>query len=93
MRNSPTAAEATLRRLIARTNRCHSGARWRDELTGDIENIAVASTADGHTRRIHPCWLRDLVAQGEFRYCVAGEIAAWYLLERLTARGPVASVN
>ena len=37
--------------------------------------------------RIHPCWLRYVVAQGEFKSCVADEIEAWHLLEQLT--GPV----
>ena len=40
-----------------------------------------------HMLRIHPCWLRYVVAQGEFQCCVADEIEAWYLLEHLTAEG------
>ncbi len=46
----------------------------------------------GHVLRIHPCWLRYVVAQGEFQCCVADEIEAWYLLEKLTTEGPVAIV-
>ena len=44
----------------------------------------MASGVGGHTLRIHPCWLRYVVAQDEFTACVADEIEAWYLLDRLT---------
>jgi len=91
MTNSLTAAETKLRCLIERTNRHHVGARWHYELTSEVDNIAVASTERSHTLRIHPCWLRYVVAQGEFRICVADEIEAWYLLDRLTADEPVTS--
>jgi hypothetical protein len=89
MTNSITMAEAMVRRLIARANLVHVGANWRYELTSEVDNIEVASEPRGQTLRIHPCWLRYVVAQGEFQCCVADEIEAWYLLERLTAEGPV----
>jgi hypothetical protein len=89
MTNSITVAEAMVRRLIARANCAHVGARWSYELTSEVDNIEVVSGEGGHTLRIHPCWLRYVVAQGEFECCVADEIEAWYLLERLTAQGPV----
>ena len=44
-----------------------------------------------HTLRIHPCWLRYVVSQGDFESCVADEIEAWYLLEHLT--GEVTTVS
>ena len=87
MTNSLQAAEAKVRRLIGRANRSHGGSHWDYELTSDVDNIEVVSTSEGHTLRIHPCWLRYVVGQGEFRCCVSDEIEAWYLLERLTAEG------
>jgi len=54
-------------------------------LTSDVDNIEVATEPGTHTLRIHPCWLRYVVAQGDFKSCVADEIEAWYLLEQLTA--------
>jgi hypothetical protein len=89
MTNSITVAEAKVRRLIARANLAHVGANWTYELTSEVDNIEVASWPRGQVLRIHPCWLRYVVAQGEFQCCVADEIEAWYLLERLTAQGPV----
>ena len=89
MTNSITVAEARVQRLIARTNCAHVGARWDYELTSEVDNIEVVSGPRSHTLRIHPCWLRYVVAQGEFQCCVADEIEAWYHLERLTAEGPV----
>ena len=89
MTNSITVAEAMVRRLITRANLAHVGARWSYELTSEVDNIDVASGRRGQTLRIHPCWLRYVVAQGEFQSCVGDEIEAWYLLERLTAEGPV----
>ena len=89
MTNSITVAEARVQRLIARANRAHVGARWSYELTSEVDNIEVVSGPRSHTLRIHPCWLRYVVAQGEFQCCVADEIEAWYELERLTAEGPV----
>ena len=53
----------------------------------------MASRGGTHTLRIHPCWLRYVVAQGEFQACVADEIAAWYLLEHLTGEVPVVTVR
>jgi len=81
-------AEDMVRHLIAETNRSHLGTSWRYELTSEVDNIEVVSAGDTRTLRIHPCWLRYVVAQGEFKSCVADEIEAWYLLARLT--GPVA---
>jgi hypothetical protein len=89
MTNSLHVAEGMVRRLIARANRSHPGARWRYELTSEVDNIEVESASWAHTLRIHPCWLRYVVAQGDFQYCVADEIEAWYLLDRLTAEGPI----
>ncbi|HEX4128070.1 MAG TPA: hypothetical protein VHX67_10865 [Acidimicrobiales bacterium] len=89
MTNSLNVAEGMVRRLIATANRSHPEARWRYVLTSEVDNIEVESTSWAHTLRIHPCWLRYVVAQGEFQYCVADEIEAWYLLDRLTAEGPV----
>ena len=81
-------AEDMVRHLIAETNRSHLGTSWRYELTSEVDNIEVVSARDTRTLRIHPCWLRYVVAQGEFKSCVADEIEAWYLLARLT--GPTA---
>ena len=81
-------AEELVRYLIAETNRSHVETSWRYELTSEVDNIEVVSARDTRTLRIHPCWLRYVVAQGEFKSCVADEIEAWYLLARLT--GPVA---
>jgi hypothetical protein len=89
MTNSLKAAETKVRRLIARTNRSHGAGAWSYELTSEVDNIEVVSGRWAHTLRIHPCWLRYVVAQGEFQCCVADEIEAWYLLDRLTAEGPV----
>ena len=78
-------AEQMVKHLIADANRSHFEASWRYELTSDVDNIEVATGPGVHTLRIHPCWLRYVVAQGDFKSCVADEIEAWYLLERLTA--------
>ena len=92
MTNSLKAAEGKVRGLIARANRAHRGATWSYELTSEVDNIEVVSGPCGHVLRIHPCWLRYVVAQGEFQCCVADEIEAWYLLEKFTTEGPVAIV-
>ena len=89
MTNSITVAEAMVRSLIARANCAHVGAHWTYELTSEVDNIEVVSGSGSQTLRVHPCWLRYVVAQGEFKCCVADEIEAWYLLGRLTAEGPV----
>ncbi|HEX4434799.1 MAG TPA: hypothetical protein VH012_08210 [Acidimicrobiales bacterium] len=89
MTNSLKAAEAKVRRLIAGTNRAHGAGTWSYELTSEVDNIEVVSGTWTHTLRVHPCWLRYVVAQGEFQCCVADEIEAWYLLDCLTAEGPV----
>ena len=77
-------AEEMVRHLIAETNRSHAETPWRYELTSDVDNIEVAPAGGTRTLRIHPCWLRYVVAQREFQSCVADEIEAWYLLARLT---------
>ncbi len=89
MTNSLEAAEGMVRRLIAAANDAHGAAAWSYELTDEVDNIAVVSGPRAHTLRIHPCWLRYVVAQGEFQCCVADEIEAWYLLQRLTTESPV----
>ncbi len=90
MTSSMKTAEQMVVALIERTNRSHDEASWDYELTSDVDNIEVASGVGSHTLRIHPCWLRYVVAQGEFTTCVAEEIEAWYLLDRLTGHVAVA---
>jgi hypothetical protein len=93
MKNSLKAAETMVRYLVARANRAHGAGTWSYELTSEVENIEVVpGHATALTLRVHPCWLRYVVAQGEFKCCVADEIEARYLLERLTAEAPVAHV-
>jgi hypothetical protein len=89
MTQSLRAAEFMVEQLIAKANRSHTEATWSYELTSEVDNIEVVSGIGTHTLRIHPCWLRYVVAQGEFASCVADEIEAWYLLNRLT--GPVSA--
>jgi hypothetical protein len=84
MTHSLSDAEQMVRQLIEDTNRSHFEAPWRYELTSDVDNIEVATDGGGNTLRIHPCWLRYVVAQGDFKSCVADEIAAWRLLAQLT---------
>jgi hypothetical protein len=79
-------AEEMVRDLIAETNRSHLDTTWRYELTSDVDNIAVTSEAGAHTLRVHPCWLRYVVAQGDFKSCVADEIEAYYLLHHLVGQ-------
>ncbi len=79
-------AEQMVRDLIAEANRTHLDADWRYELTSDVDNIAVTSGPGGHTLRVHPCWLRYVVSQGDFKSCVADEIEAYYLLALLTGQ-------
>ena len=90
MTNSLESAERMLTDLIDSTNRSHGEATWSYELTSDVDNIDVVRGPGTRTLRVHPCWLRYVVGQGEFRSCVADEIEAWYLLDRLT--GPVPTV-
>ena len=92
MTSSLKSAEEMVEHLIASANRSHGAASWEYELTSDVGNIEVTSRGRTHTLRIHPCWLRFVVAQGEFQACVADEIAAWYLLEHLTGEAPVVTV-
>ncbi len=88
MTDSLEAARQMVEKLIATANRVHRGAKWSYELTSEVDNIEVRSQpARARILRIHPCWLRYVVAQGEFKSCVADEIEAWHLLEQLT--GPV----
>jgi hypothetical protein len=86
MTHSLSEAEQMVRQLIEDTNRSQfEESRWRYELTSDVDNIEVATENGTNTLRIHPCWLRYVVAQGDFKSCVADEIAAWRLLAHLTA--------
>jgi hypothetical protein len=77
-------AEQMVVHLIAETNRNHYESQWSYELTSDVSNIEVVTGLGTKTLRIHPCWLRYVVSQGDFKSCVADEIEAWYLLARLT---------
>jgi hypothetical protein len=79
-------AEQMVRDLIAETNRAHLDANWYYELTSDVDNIDVTSEGSAHKLRVHPCWLRYVVSQGDFKSCVADEIDAYYLLAQLTAQ-------
>ncbi|HWD54377.1 MAG TPA: hypothetical protein VG346_04605 [Acidimicrobiales bacterium] len=81
---SLSSAEQMVRQLIADANSSRFDASWRYEITSDVDNIEVARDNGGNVLRIHPCWLRYVVAQGDFKSCVADEIEAWYLLARLT---------
>ena len=75
MTRSLKVAEQMVTELIAAANRTHTEATWRYELTSEVDNIEVVSRGAGtHTLRIHPCWLRYVIAQGEFQSCVADEI-------------------
>jgi hypothetical protein len=84
MTQSLSNAEQMVRQLISDANSSHFEATWRYEITSDVDNIEVARDDGANVLRIHPCWLRYVVAQGDFKSCVADEIAAWYLLARLT---------
>ena len=84
MTQSLSNAEQMVRQLIADANGSHFEAAWRYELTSDVDNIEVSTESGVNTLRIHPCWLRYVVAQGDFKSCVADEIAAWRLLAQLT---------
>jgi hypothetical protein len=77
-------AEQMVRQLIAQVNDSHFENDWRYELTSDIGNIEVATDEGAKILRIHTCWLRYVVSQGDFKSCVADEIEAWYLLAELT---------
>jgi hypothetical protein len=92
MTNNLEAAENMVRDLIASANRSRGTAAWAYQLTSDVDNIEVVSGPGSHILRVHPCWLRYVVAQGEFQCCVADEIEAWYMLEQLTADVPVTIV-
>ena len=85
MTNNLKTAETMVRGLIASANRSHVGATWDYELTSEVDNIEVTLGPGTHLLQIHPCWLRYVVAQGEFQCCVADEIESWYMLEQLTA--------
>ncbi len=86
MTQSLESAEQMVRQLMTEANRSHADADWRYELTSDVDNIEVVRERGtrAHTLRIHPCWLRYVVSQGDFKSCVADEIEAWHLLVRLT---------
>ena len=85
MKNNLEEAEDMVQGLIASANVTHGTVAWDYELTSDVDNIEVVSGPGTHTLRIHPCWLRYVVAQDEFQCCVADEIESWYMLEQLTA--------
>ena len=86
MTQSLESAEQMVRQLMTEANRSHADADWRYELTSDVDNIEVVPELGipAHTLRIHPCWLRYVVSQGDFKSCVADEIEAWHLLARVT---------
>lgn len=85
MTDSLRDAEQMVVELIVSANQVHTESTWSHELTSEVENIEVVSRGAGtHVLRIHPCWLRYVVSQDEFRSCVADEITAWYLLAQLT---------
>jgi hypothetical protein len=84
MTHSLSDAEQMVRQLIEDTNRSKFEPTWRYELTSDVDNIEVTTEGGVNTLRIHPCWLRFVVAQGDFKSCVADEIGAWRLLAQLT---------
>lgn len=84
MTNDLRVAEQLVKHLIAETNRNYEDS-WRYELTSRVDNIDVASEGGMCTLRIHPCWLRYVVSQGDFKFCVADEISAWYLLAQLVS--------
>ena len=93
MTNSITVAEGMVRRLIPSQS---DPRRWQLELRAHQrgrQHRGGLEHGTHHTLRIHPCWLRYVVAQGEFQCCVADEIEAWYLLEQLTAEGPVTVIG
>ena len=77
-------AEQMVKRLIADTNQAHFQETWRYELTNEVDNIDVVSDHCTNTLRIHPCWLRYIVSEGDFQSSVSDEITAWYLLDELT---------
>ena len=77
-------AEQMVKRLIADTNRAHFQVTWHYELTNEVDNIDVVSDHGINTLRIHPCWLRYIVAEGDFQSSIGDEITAWYLLDELT---------
>jgi hypothetical protein len=82
MTNDLTVAEQLVKQLIAEANRNYEDS-WRYELTSRVDNIEVASEGGMCTLRIHPCWLSYVLSQGDFKFCVAYEINAWYLLAQL----------
>ncbi len=84
MTQSLSNAEQMVRQLIADANTSHDETDWRYEITSEVGNIEVARDDGANVLRIHPCWLRYVVAQGDFKSCVADEIEAWYLLAQLT---------
>jgi hypothetical protein len=88
MEESLKTAEQMVQQLIETANRSHREALWSYELTSEVDNIEVASGPESHAHllRIHPCWLRYVVALGDFKSCVADEIEAFHLLLRLTGQ-------
>ena len=93
MTDSLKDAEQMVVELIAPANQAHTESTWSYELTSEVENIEVGRGVPGRTSSGSiPCWLRYVVSQGEFEYCVADEIKAWYLLAQLTGSGSVTTV-
>jgi hypothetical protein len=93
MKDSGRIAEEMVVQLMESANRSHPGASWQYELTSEVDNIEVGPgpDADTHILRVHPCWLRYVVAQGEFKSCVADEVVAWHLLAELTTEASAAA--
>jgi len=81
-------AEAHVARLIAQANESLSDgaeAPWHYELTNEVDNIGIVASESSRTLKVNPAWLRFVVESGDFKVCVADEIMAWYLLQKLTA--------
>lgn len=74
--------------LIDETNRARTEcavAPWCYEITSDVKNIGVVVTETSKTLQVNPSWLRFVIETGDFKMCVADEIAAWYLINELTS--------
>jgi hypothetical protein len=81
-------AETHVARLIAQANEGlfdGSGVPWAYEITSEVDNIGIIANESSRTLRVNPAWLRFVVESGDFKVCVADEIMAWYLLQKLTA--------
>jgi hypothetical protein len=79
--------QACVATLIDETNRTHADSAvspWRYELTTEVHNVGVSIASTSKTLLVNPNWLTFVVDAGDFKACVADEIAAWYLIEELT---------